>query len=101
MTNPKYIDDWIKGLQAQSDNFRAYQKAHQMRRERNLETDEVELFLHHETEKAVLVSEFGTEEMALWMPKSMIEINCRRKVGQIQIVSIEAPCWLLEEKGFI
>lgn len=86
----------------------AYIQAQKMRRSREFESDreEMELFLHHETDRAILVSEFGIKEAAHWMPKSQTFHRVLRKgkddLGKtVDIVEIEAPVWLLKEKGFI
>lgn len=36
---------------------------------------DVELHLHHQTEKAILVSADGVREGAVWLAKSLIEIE--------------------------
>ena len=36
---------------------------------------EIHVVLHHETEKAVLVSISGDRDKAVWLPKSLIELE--------------------------
>lgn len=58
---------------------------------------DVTVELHHQTDKAVLVSDTGNREEAVWLPKSSIEIE--RQPNGTYIVS--APEWLLHDKGLI
>ena len=39
---------------------------------------ELDLFLHHETEKAIKVSDSGDEEDAVWLPRSQVQIMYQR-----------------------
>ena len=55
------------------------------------------LRLHHETDKAVLVSDDGDEKKAVWLPLSQIEIE--RKRGGVVVVT--APEWLATDKGLV
>lgn len=59
---------------------------------------DVTVQLHHETSKAILVSDSGDKEKAKWLPKSQIEIT-EKKDGGILVVT--APTWLLKDKGFL
>lgn len=52
---------------------------------------EVAVQVHHETSKAWLVSETGSEPDAVWVPKSQCELHNG---------VLELPQWLAEEKGF-
>jgi hypothetical protein len=60
---------------------------------------EITLEIHHETERAYLVSETGNEDDAVWIPKSQIEISDPVEVGEA--VEITMPEWLAKERGFI
>lgn len=68
-----------------------------MKRIRGLNHDyfEMSVTLHHETEAALLVSDNGRREDAVWIPKSQCEdIN---HVGEA--VEIVIPDWLATEKN--
>lgn len=56
---------------------------------------DIEVFLHHETAAAVLVSDDGERSKAVWLPKSAIEIE-RRNGGTILVT---LPDTLAIEKG--
>jgi hypothetical protein len=53
--------------------------------------------LHHETDKAILVSDDGDKDKAVWLPFSQIEIE-RCKGG---IATVTLPEWLATEKGLV
>lgn len=53
--------------------------------------------LHHETDKAVLVSDDGEKDNAVWLPRSMIEIDGKKD----NILEITLPEWLAMDKGLI
>ncbi|QIG76926.1 hypothetical protein EVC30_097 [Rhizobium phage RHph_Y1_11] len=55
--------------------------------------EDVEVYLHHWTEKAYLVSADGDNEQSVWIPKSRCEVSIE-KVGQ---VTLTAPQSYLEE----
>lgn len=54
--------------------------------------------LHHETERAVLVSDTGVRDDAVWLPKSQIEYVAGPKPGTIEVT---CPEWLAIDKGLI
>lgn len=59
----------------------------------------VVLHLHHETEKALLVSENGNRGNGVWFPKSLCreyDVDRKRKT-----VEINAPLWWLKENGIV
>ena len=58
---------------------------------------DVTVQLHHETDRAVLVSDDGDRDKAVWLPLSQCEIE-KRKGG---IVIATMPEWLALEKGLI
>lgn len=66
-------------------------------------TDLVDLMLHvhHETEAALLVSDDGEEEHAVWVPKSQIryEDDLPIQVGQDGVIAL--PVWLARDKELI
>lgn len=66
------------------------------------------LALHHETDKALLVSETGDPKKSKWLPKSQVEIEptgkfCQRdnKVGseKYPVVIVTLPEWLAIKNG--
>ena len=59
---------------------------------------ELTVHLHHETEKAILISDDGDDDNAVWIAKSQVEISERLKYNAIEIV---LPEWLAKEKGLI
>ena len=64
-----------------------------------MKSDLVDLTLqvHHETEKAVLVSDTGERERAIWLPKSAVEIERKAK----GIVVVTMPEHIAIEKGLV
>lgn len=68
-------------------------------REGRMKSDlvDLELQLHHETEKAILVSDDGDREKAVWLAKSLIEIEPKRR----GVVLVTMPEWMARDKGFI
>lgn len=53
--------------------------------------------LHAETAKAVLVSDDGDKDKAIWLPLSQIEVEHQSK----GVVLVTLPEWLAEQKGLI
>lgn len=53
--------------------------------------------LHHATDKAVLVSDDGDRDNAVWVPLS----QCKIETGKRGIVTITLPEWLAIEKGLV
>lgn len=51
-----------------------------------------------ETEKAILVSDTGEKENAVWIPKSQCEIE---NDGYENFVTVTLPSWLAKDKGLI
>lgn len=72
---------------------------------------DLDCVLHHETDKAVLVSSDGSEARATWLPKSAVEIHregksvsATRKSGQravLPVVTVTCPEWMARQKGLI
>lgn len=58
---------------------------------------DVAVQLHHETERAVLVSDSGDREKAIWIPLSQCEVE-KRKGG---VVVVTMPEWMAFERGLI
>lgn len=58
---------------------------------------DLEVFLHHQTDRAYLVSLDGDKSDAVWLPKSQCEIN-----GPVETYStLTLPEWLALEKGLL
>jgi hypothetical protein len=57
---------------------------------------DIAVTLHHETEKAVLVSDSGERATAVWVPKAACEIERR---GKVWILTL--PERVARDKGFI
>jgi hypothetical protein len=57
---------------------------------------DIEVQIHHRTGKAVLVSDDGDREKAVWLPLAQIEVE---RFGSHHTVTM--PEWLAVEKGLI
>ena len=62
------------------------------------EVIDVTLRMHHETEKAFLVSDDGDKDKAVWIPKSQCERGDAKGAG---IYEFTLPEWLALDKGLI
>lgn len=60
--------------------------------------EEVEVFLHFQTDAAILVSLKGEKKFAVWLPKSKVEGDFK-SCGKA--ITISAPEWLLQREGLI
>jgi hypothetical protein len=58
---------------------------------------ELEMQLHAETPQAILVSEDGDEDNAVWLPKSQIESEDNWIPGEVVVFS--CPQWLAQKRG--
>ena len=58
---------------------------------------DIDMHLHVDRPKAILASDDGDREHAVWLPKSEIEIEHK---GDRRIV-VTMPQWLAEEKGLV
>jgi hypothetical protein len=67
------------------------------KRARGNDVHEFELQLHWETDKALLVSDTGIKEQAIWLPKSKIQFET---VDGGRVL-IQCPEWLAIEKGLL
>lgn len=56
---------------------------------------DLEMHLHHATERAVLVSDDGDKAKAVWLPLSQVEVAPRTGAT----VTVTCPEWLAIEKG--
>ncbi len=63
------------------------------------EMREYEVFLIHETDKAILVSEDEEQESTVWIPKSQIMENVWDGIEAGDLIIITVPEWLAIEKG--
>jgi hypothetical protein len=59
---------------------------------------DIEMQKHAETEKAVLVSDTGMHEDAVWLPISQIEMVPGPMPG---MVTVTMPEWLAIDKGLV
>lgn len=59
----------------------------------------VEIYVHAETAKAVLVSVDGDDEESTWLPKSLVDTEDGRPFRLGSVTAILAPRWLLEREG--
>lgn len=60
---------------------------------------DVEVMIHHATDKAVLVSADDNRDAAVWLPKSQIELEEKPIAGRAQIITL--PENLAIEKGLV
>lgn len=60
---------------------------------------DVDVQLHHETEKALLVSTDGDKAKAKWVPKSQCEISEPKKGSVVR--QLTCPQWLAKDKELI
>lgn len=58
---------------------------------------DVSMTLHVETKAAILVSDDGDKENAVWLPKSQVEFTEPKN----NITEVTMPEWLAKEKGLI
>lgn len=58
---------------------------------------DVTCHVHHTTERAVLVSDDGNIEKAVWLSLSLVEIEMKRP----PIAEITMPEWLAKQRGLI
>jgi hypothetical protein len=78
------------------------------KRARGNDLHDFELQLHWETDKALLVSDTGIKEQAVWLPKSKIEfemigatVGGADKGNAGGRVQVQCPEWLAIEKGLL
>ena len=69
-----------------------------MSKQDRYEPVEIALFVHHETEKAVLVSE--DEKTKVWLPLSQIEIDQKPYEKEKGTATVTMPLWLAEKSKF-
>jgi hypothetical protein len=63
------------------------------------DTIDIEVTLHAETALAILVSDDGDEDTAVWLPKSQIEYPGIAIKGFV--ITVTLPEWLAMDKGLI
>ena len=63
----------------------------------NSDLCDVTVRVHHTTERAVLVSDDGDPEKAVWLPLSQVEVETKAN----GIAEITLPEWLAKERGLI
>jgi hypothetical protein len=59
-------------------------------------TIELEMYVHAETEKAILVSEDGEEDNAVWLPKSQIEYE-----SDGDMATVQCPEFIAIDRGLV
>lgn len=63
---------------------------------------EISVFLHHKTERAILVSSNGNSDDAVWIPLSQCEvISIKGRIIALRQFALELPEWLATEKGLV
>lgn len=62
---------------------------------------DLELCLHAETGKALLVSDDGDKKYAKWLPKSQVEFEHRERGNGMALVFVTLPEWLAIDKGLV
>lgn len=63
-------------------------------------TEPVEVIFHKQTEAAILVSDDGDKENAVWLPKSQIEgWDEEEDIQDGDELELVVPMWLLKKKG--
>lgn len=60
---------------------------------------DLDVHVHHRTEKAVLVSTSGDRDEAVWFPLSAVEIEPHQNMRRVFVISLPEP--LAIEKGLI
>ena len=60
---------------------------------------DLDVHVHARTEKAVLVSDDGEKDGAVWLPLSQIEIEPHATMQRVYVLTL--PRWLAEEKGLV
>lgn len=70
------------------------------REEESKEPVEIEMYLHHKTDKAYLLSDDGEEDNAKWFGMSLVKIEHRHKLNK-QIVHVTMPEWLAIKEGLV
>lgn len=65
-----------------------------------MKSDLIDLTVHRhaETDKAIRVSDDGDDQRAVWLPKTLCEIDPTKRPN---IVIVTMPEWLAAEKGLI
>jgi hypothetical protein len=60
---------------------------------------DLEVMVHAETDEAIKVSLDGNAQKAVWIPKSMIEIE--RSMKMEDVVTMTVPQWKAEKEGLV
>lgn len=60
---------------------------------------DIDVYLHHRTAKAVLISLDGEKKNAVWVPLSQVELE--RNPGMPSAYVLTLPEWLALEKGLV
>jgi len=59
---------------------------------------DISCHLQHQTERAVLISDDGDSDRAVWVPLSQCEVET---TSNPSIVTVTLPEWLAVEKGLV
>lgn len=62
---------------------------------------DIRVVVHRQTEAAVLVSEDGDVEKAVWLPLSQIEIDDAPSKGRTRYADVQIPEWLAAQRGLV
>ena len=67
------------------------------------ETEKFTLVIHHETDRAWLVSENGEDDDAFWIPKSKCELTDKKPQADRKktVAVFDIPEWLAMERDLI
>ena len=78
-------------------SFRHTTSGYKAFRRRDVKLVDLDLHLHAETDKAILVSENGDDKAAVWLPKSQVEYEDDKRGG----AQVTLPEWLAKENSLI
>jgi len=59
---------------------------------------DISCHMHHRTERAVLISDDGDSDSAVWVPLSQCEVET---TSDPSIITVTLPEWLAVEKGLV
>lgn len=63
---------------------------------------DLEMCMHAEIPKAILVSHDGDRDKAVWLPKSQVEFEPKKRLADgTKITSVTMPEWLAIEKELV
>jgi len=62
---------------------------------------DLEMIVHAKTAKAVLASDDGEKDNAIWLPLSLVEVEFTRDGIATKQATITMPEWLAKKEGLI